>query len=121
MFCRDAYSAIFYSSQTGANRTIRIRLPSTKRRFWQSILYTFSGKYCKFLTLFLHQEYENDAEATITGLTITEEDKLETGLMVITIQKHLHPMISLALQLTQLDMYNKVLVERQQRKEYVKH
>lgn len=45
------------------------------------------------------REYDNDAESPVTGLTITEDDKLET-----------------ALQLTQLDMYNKVLIERQQRK-----
>ncbi|XP_065919094.1 transcriptional adapter 2-beta-like [Dysidea avara] len=46
------------------------------------------------------REYENDAESSITSLNISEDDKLES-----------------ALQLTQLDIYNKVLIERQQRKD----
>ena len=65
------------------------------------------------------QEYENDAESSITGLTITEDDKLETGKGVtVMLIPSSHHLILLALQLTQLDMYNKVLMERQKRKKY---
>ena len=34
------------------------------------------------------QEYDNDAESSVTGLAITEDDKLETGKMVVIIWKY---------------------------------